>query len=181
MKLIEAKAENIEMNTVDIHLKLEGMQEALKLAETLTKIQGEVVDIDAKKHHEKRSLNANSYLRVLEGKIAEKKGLTKDEAHNLEITRYGQYQLDGNGNMVWYLLPADTRYEDEPDIHLKPTGHTEYRNGKMYAWFALMKPTHMYDTKEMAILIDGVISDAKELGIETLSDDEIRRIEAVNG
>jgi hypothetical protein len=36
----------------------------------------------------------------------------------------------------------------------------------------------MYDTKEMSVLIDGIVSEAKELGIETLTPDELERIKS---
>jgi hypothetical protein len=35
------------------------------------------------------------------------------------------------------------------------------------------------DTKEMSILIDGIVSEAKEMGIETLTPDELARIEYI--
>ena len=35
-----------------------------------------------------------------------------------------------------------------------------------------------YNTKEMSVLIDGVVSEAKEMGIETLSPAELERMKA---
>jgi hypothetical protein len=39
-----------------------------------------------------------------------------------------------------------------------------------------MRGSHTYNTKEMSKLINGTVSEAKEQGIETLDDIEIRRL-----
>ena len=178
MKLVDVVAENVEFNKVDIHLVIDGMQDALKVAQKLSDLVGNDIDLDAKKHRQKRSLNANSYERVLEGKIADALDSSKAEVHNLMLSRYGQYQLDKGGNVVYLLVPESAHVEKEEEIHLKPTGHGEIKNGVQYFWYAQMKPSHEYNTQEMAKLIDGVVSECKELGIETMSDDEIRRLES---
>lgn len=181
MVLKNFTADNVDLGTVTITLTLSPLQDALKFGESLNKLVGEKVDIKADKHREKRSLNANSYERVLEGKIADVIGSSKDEVHNMMLARYGQYMRDKDNNIVFCLMPASVEYEKEDEIHLKPTGRTEDRNGMKYCWFAQMKPSHLYDTKEMAILIDGVISEAKDLDIEVLSPDEIKRMVGENG
>ena len=181
MKIKECYADNVEFGTVQIHLTVEGMKEPLTLAEKLDSLVGEEVDIKAEKHRNKRSLNANSYFHVLCGKIADAVGSSKDEVHNLMLARYGQYLRDKDGNIVFLLMPETIEYEKESEIHLKPTGKYEERNGMRYAWFAQMKPSHEYNTKEMALLIDGIVSEAKELEIEVLSPEKIKRMEATYG
>lgn len=178
MKLLETYADNVEIGKVQIHITLQGMKEALKLAEALGNLQGEDITIRADKVRQRRSLNANAYFYELCGKIAEYIDSSKDEVHNKMLRRYGQYLRDKDGNIVFYLLKADTDYEKFETLHLKPTGASEERNGVMYAWYAVMRPSHEYDSREMAKLIDGTVSEAKELGIETLSENEIRRIES---
>jgi hypothetical protein len=42
-----------------------------------------------------------------------------------------------------------------------------------------MRGSHTYDTKEMARLIDGVVYEAKSIGIETLSPDELERMKSL--
>jgi hypothetical protein len=39
-----------------------------------------------------------------------------------------------------------------------------------------MRGSHTYDSREMSRLIDGTVSEAKELGIETLSPAELERM-----
>ena len=178
MKLEKCEAENVQFGKVDVLLTLDGMQDALKCAEKLNSLVGEEITLTAEKKRQKRSLNANSYLRVLEGKIADVIGADKNEVHNDMLCRYGQYTLDEDGNIVYCLYRQDIDYRGYESLHLKPTGHTERKGNIDYQWYAVMKPSHEYNTKEMASLIDGVVSEAKELDIETLSPDEIKRLES---
>lgn len=174
MKLLNSYAENVELNKVHIHLTIEGMQDGLKLAETLNKLKDEQIIIKADKVRQKRSLNANNYFYQLVGKIAEHVDASKDEIHNRMLARYGQYLRDKDNNIVFCLYPVDIDYKNATDVHLKPTGHTE-KDGS-YEWFAVMRGSHTYDSREMAKLIDGVVSEAKELDIETLTPDELKRM-----
>lgn len=43
----------------------------------------------------------------------------------------------------------------------------------------MIKGTSEYDTKEMSVFIDGVVSEAKELGIQTETPEEIERLKAL--
>lgn len=167
MRLEKFEVDNVDLGCVTLHLTLSPLQDALRLAEDVDKFVDKSVDIEVKQHREKRSLNANAYERLLEGKLADAVGSSKDEVHNWMLCRYGQYLRDKDGNIVFVLMPDSVDYTKDPDIHLKPTGKHENRNGMKYCWFAQMKPTHDYDSKEMAILIDGVISECEELGIDT--------------
>lgn len=174
MKLLDVIAENVELNKTDVHVVLEGMQDALRLAEALDKLKGEQIIIKADKVRQKRSLNANNYFYQLVGKIAEKLDASKDEIHNRMLARYGQYMRDSEENIVFCLYPASIDYKNQSDVHLKPTGHME-KDGT-YQWFAVMRGSHTYDSREMAKLIDGTISECKELDIETLTEDELKRM-----
>lgn len=176
MKLEKCDVDNVDLGTVQLHLTVSDMQSGLKLGETLTKLVGSEVDIEAKKHREKRSLNANNYFYQLCGKIAETTDASKDEVHNRMLARYGQYQRDENNNIVFCLYPADIDYDSQPDVHLKPTGHIEKRKNVDYEWFVVMRGSHTYNTQEMAKLIDGVVSECHELKIDTMTPDEIKRM-----
>ena len=48
----------------------------------------------------------------------------------------------------------------------------------MYRTYMMLRGSHDYDTKEMSTLIDGVVSEAKELGIETMTPDRIKEMMA---
>lgn len=181
MILNNFEADNIDLNTIQLHLTISPLQEGLRFAESLNQLLGKQLDITAKKHREKRSLNANSYFYELIGRIAEATDSSKDEIHNRMLARYGQYMRDKDDNIVFCLYPEDIDYLESSDVHLKPTGHTEDRNGVAYEWFVVMRGSHTYNTQEMAKLIDGTVDECKALGIETLSDDELKRMVAING
>lgn len=176
MRLENFVADNVGFGKVDFKITLDGLKDALKCAESLSKLVGNEIDLEVKKHHEKRSMNANNYFYQLIGKLAEATDSSKDEVHNLMLGRYGQYMKDKDDNIVFCLYPADIDYRNLTEVHLKPTGHTENRNSNTYEWFAVMRGSHTYDSKEMAKLIDGVVDECKELGIQTMSDEEINRM-----
>lgn len=63
--------------------------------------------------------------------------------------------------------------------HVMPT--SKVRDGKYgtnYRTYAIIKGSHEYDTKEMSVLIDALVEDCKDQGIETLSTDQLERIKA---
>lgn len=121
---------------------------------------------EIKEHKEKRSLNANAYLWVLVGKIADRLRASKDEVYLKCLKLYGQSEV------VSVLSDIDVRgyfkYFEEIG-----KGHV---NGREFTHYKVFKGSSEYDSKEMAVLIDGVISEAKELDIETLPPHEIERM-----
>lgn len=131
------------------------------------------VRMELKEYREKRSLNANAYFHVLVEKIAEKQGLTHSEVHNQLIADYGCMDEDIKNIILDDSIP----YLRLETIHLRPTDATKILdNGKLYRVYIVMRGSHTYDTKEMARLIDGTVSEAKDLGIETLTPDELERM-----
>ena len=54
------------------------------------------------------------------------------------------------------------------------TGHwMPIRSNGTFNAYAMIKGSSEYDTKEMSHFIDGIVAEAKELGIETLPPDEL--------
>lgn len=140
--------------------------------ETLTGC--DALDITAKRHREKRSLNANSYFHVLTGKIAEANGTTLTHEKNAFIREYGQYEyIDGMIPTVTVKAEYEDRMLEMESVHLK----TIERPGEVVK-MAFLRGSHTYDTKEMSRLIDGVVEAAKELGIETLTPEQLERMKA---
>ena len=141
--------------------------------------EGKEYDIKITQHREKRSLNANAYYHVIIRKIASVLGSSVQEIHNDELCKYGQLAVDKDGSPKYLLCKASIDFRKEEHIHLQPTGKTEDRNGTLYAWYRELKPSHEYNTKEMSDLLDGALSDAKDLGIEVATPDEIARMKAM--
>lgn len=133
--------------------------------------------VEIKRKSSRRSLDANSYHYVLCDKIAKALGTTSQEVHNLLLADYGVLLTDEEGKPVFVLRKDDDQYLRMTDNHLKPTGATEDRKGTTYRWYACLKPSRLYDTREMAALIEGTITEAKALGIETMTPNEIKQLE----
>ena len=119
----------------------------------------------------KRSLNANNYHYALCGKIAEALGSTADEIHAMLMADYGTPKTNEAGQTLFQLMK-------EPVGYCKPTGHYENRKDGQYQWYVAIKPSHEYDTAEMARLIDGTVYEAKALGIETMTPEELERMKS---
>lgn len=140
----------------------------------LEDLQNKNLDVVAKPHREKRSLNANAYFHVLSGKIAEKLGTSLTHEKNRMIREYGQYEvIDG----MIPTLTAKEKYEDKmldiEGVHLKVV---ERPGGTVK--MAVMRGSHTYNTAEMSRLIDATVEEAKELGIETITPDQLERMKA---
>ena len=120
----------------------------------------------------KRSLTANGYYWQLLGKFRTMLGLSSTEAHNMMLDRYGTLYAEDQ----FVLLPKIVDYLQE-EIHYRPIPNkTMEKNGKVWQAYWLVKPSHLYDTKEFSVLIDGLVSECKEVGIETLPPHEIERL-----
>lgn len=136
--------------------------------------------ISLKKWRGKRSLPANAYYWVLVAKISDAIGQNQAVVHNILLRRYGQMKLVG-GEIVTTLI-LDT-VEAEQDVledeltHLKPTSVLkEGKDGRRWRVYREIKGSSKYDSKEMATLIDGAVSEAREMGLETLPDGELERM-----
>lgn len=134
------------------------------------------VDITAKKHKKKRSLDANAYFHLLVGKIADVLGISKARCKNILIGRYGQQEFLDDGQMVVLKsnIPVDKMLENET-LHCFPCGCKE-ENGAEVVFYKVFRGSHTYDTKEMSVLIDGTVQEAKDLGIETIPPIELQRM-----
>lgn len=141
---------------------------------------GDEYDIVIKKRG-KRSLNANNYHWMLCEQIAKVLKASKYEVHNQLMIDYGTDWLDDTGSPVYVLMKDNDKYLRKETEHYRPTDAVEDRKGTMYRWFVLLLPSHLMDSKQMSELIDGTVSEAQELGIDTRTPDEIERMKALWG
>lgn len=154
-------------------------KDAKEIVDTFGKLKtGEEYDISIKKRS-KRSLNANNYHWCLCEQIAKAVKSSKYKVHNQLMIEYGTDWLDEEGKQVYVLMKDNDRYLRKETEHYRPTDATEDRKGTMYRWFVLLLPSHLMGTKEMSDLIDGTVSEARELGIDTRTPDEIERMKAL--
>jgi len=132
--------------------------------------QGDMVDVEL--HRKKRSLNANAYFHKMVSLLAEKLGNSNAYQKNLLLRSYGQYEYIGDKIPTLQVKSEyDEAMDQREDIHLNPIG----RDGE-FTKYAVMRGSHTYDTKEMSRLIDGTVNECKAQGIETITDDELKRM-----
>ena len=126
---------------------------------------------EIKEYHKKRSLNTNAYAWALIGKIADALRNSKDEIYLEMLKKYGQSEIVSvlSGiNVTGYFK----YFEEIATVRLQ---------GKNFTHYKVFKGTSEYNTAEMAVFIDGVISEADELGIDTLPPNEVEKIKSLWG
>lgn len=136
---------------------------------SIDKIRDKMLNLTAKIHREKRSLDANAYAWVLMQKIAEAIHTDKWSVYLMMLERYS---------------PVFTHIIVRPEAVERVKG--EWRTVKVLGPIQVNGSTGIqlqcyfgsstFDSKEMASFIDGIVSECKEMGIETLPPDEIERM-----
>ena len=126
------------------------------------------LSIEVKPYRERRSLNANAYAWTLIGKIADVVRAGKDEVYLLMLKRYGQSELIS----VLSHVPIENYVK-----YFEEAGESKL-NGKHFTHYRVYKGTSEMDTREMSIFIDGVCSEAKNLGIQTETPNQIAEMKA---
>lgn len=126
--------------------------------------QGKEVGVTVEQIKRRRSLDANAYFHVLCSKIAEKTGLSMDEVKSNMVVNYGT-------PMYMVTIPSDADISTMWAYSL----YVGERDGQ--AQYLLYKQTHTLNSSEMARLIDGVIQEAQQLDIQTLTPRELVAIE----
>lgn len=128
---------------------------------------------EVKEYKEKRSLNANAFFHVLCQKVAEKTTQSLTEVKNQCIADYGQIDKE----LGTVILRDEIDWRKLTHLHLHPTTATRVLDdGKLYRVYYIMRGSHTYDSKEMNILIQGIIQEAKAVGVETLTPAELQQM-----
>lgn len=135
--------------------------------DTINKLKNEnKLNIELKKYRKKRSKNSNNYAWELITEIANVLRTSKEEVYITMLKRYGQIQ------MISVLEGIDVskfiKYYEEAG--------TSILNGKKFKHYKVYTGSSEMDTRQMSILIDGIVSEAKELGIETMPPAELKAL-----
>lgn len=134
-------------------------------------LKGKDLDISVKVFRQKRSLDQNSYAWVLIGKIADKLRASKDDVYLTMLKRYGQggvIKVQPQNEQA--ILSAIKYYEPHEKL---------YTDSDKY--YRIWAGSSGYNTEEMTIFLDGIISEAKEMGIETMTPDELLEMRSLEG
>lgn len=164
------KDRNIELTfTFDKSLEKELQMSISTIAQALMGDKKLVLSVAVQK--KQRSLNANAYYWQILDQLANILKLDKEQLHLNMLTQYGQTADDGEGNKLIFSLKS----------HIKPTGILKYSallgsttlNGDDFNHYRALKGSSEMDSKEMAILIDGLVNEAKEQGIQVMTPQEL--------
>lgn len=149
-------------------LNIQSMVSALG---TIDEAQDYTVTVEKKK--KRRSNDANAYLWTLIGKLAAALDLPRTEVYKQLVREYGE------------TTPTPIR-EDAVDFWIRQWTDRGIgwqcedlgpcRNIPGYRTILNFYGSSEYDTKAMSRLIDGLIQECKEQGIETLTPDELKRM-----
>ncbi len=142
------------------------IQEVAKLKEIVE--NGKLLNVEIKQYRKKRSLDANSYCFVLCQKIAEVIGNTKEYVYKQAIKQVGQFELvpirdDAVERWMQAWESKGLGWQSEILEDSKLDGYKKTIN--YYG-------SSVYDTKEMSLLLEEIVGQAKELGIDTMTEIE---------
>ena len=158
--------------TVEIENDLAGR----KFIEEIGLLKETELTIEIKKYRKGRSLNANAYFHLLVGKIAAELCHGFDETKRRLVCEYGTVARDKDGSTIGFKLPATV---DVTKIYeYVKCFDTRTEGGKDFNCYLCFKHTSDLDTAEMAKLIDGTIRDARELGIETDTPEQLAKLQS---
>ena len=141
---------------------------------TFAELKDHDVRIEIKRWRKRRSLDANAYAWVLTDKISQATGVNK-----LTIYREAIKEIGGVSETVCVRSDAVDKLRQGWEAH-GLGWQTDTTPSKLDGCtnVILYYGSSVYDSKQMAALIDSLVQDAQALGIETLPPAEIARLQS---
>ena len=127
--------------------------------------KGKELSCELKQFRNKRSIDSNAYMWVLLSKMSDVIKTTKDELYLQVLDRYGVH------THVIVKPEVVNRVKQEWKV-VRELGEV-ILNGTKGIQLQCFFSSSSYDSKEMSKLIEGVVSECKELGIETITPNEL--------
>jgi len=136
--------------------------------EQYDKLKDADVEISVERYSESRTRKANAYLWAVITKIGNLLRESKEDIYMDMLQAYGQ------GGAV----SVEERFEEKFKRTYK---YHEYLgestlNGKVFKHYRFWVGSSEYNREEFSILLDGVLQEAKNLGIETKTEEEIQSL-----
>ena len=135
--------------------------------------EGEI-SLECKKWRNRRSLDANAYMWTLVDKIAQK---TRQKP--ADVYRHAIKEIPGNSTLVCVQNKAKDVLQQQ--WQSKGLGwQTDELPSKIEGCtnIVLYYGSSVYDATQMSLLIDSIVDEAKELGIETMTPFELEGMKA---
>ena len=155
--------------------------EEKKVLSRLEEIKDEpTIHIAASKVKNTRSLSANALYWLYVGKLAAYLRISTNRLHNLLLRRYGAFQTVDGEELICFVPDteeAENMALEAETFHIKPTSATKvFKNGTTRRMYKVLKGSHEYDTKEMSVLINGLMDECNHAGIPTASPEDVKEI-----
>ena len=137
--------------------------------ERCSELAGEVLEVKVDKKRNKRSLDSNAYAWVLMQKIAEATHTDKWSVYLKCLQRYSR--------AFTFVIVKPNALEKTKELFRTFVDLGEVKvNGNEGHQLQVYFGSSSFDTKEMQVFLDGIISECKDLGIETMSPEELSRM-----
>lgn len=157
---------SLDWKTNQINLSL-SINERNSISEIEKLKDDEKLSIKIVKYRQKRSLDANALLWSLLGKIATSLQADKWDIYLQMLKRYGKYTyICIKPNMVESVRSQWRECEVVGNVNINGTEAVQ-----MLCYFG----SSTYNTKEFSVLLDGVISEMHEMGLEVPPSTEMKR------
>lgn len=132
------------------------------------KLKDKIIEVTIKKWSEHRTMTANAYLWVLLTEIGNALRESKEDIYFDMLRFYGQ----GGAVSVEDRYTAD--FERSYKYH-EVLGESQL-NGKTFKHYRFWVGSSEYNREEFSILLDGVVKEAKSIGLETKPKEEIESL-----
>lgn len=134
--------------------------------------RGKYLQVEIKQYRQNRSLDANSYAWVMMSKIAEAIQSTKEDVYRTFIKRVGQFEIipikdEAVDRWIRNWQANGVGWISESIGDSKIEGYTN-----VISYYG----SSTYDSREMSILLNEIVRECKEMGIETRPDEEIKSL-----
>lgn len=154
-----------DWKTGRFRVTFESMEDISKQLETIT---DKLLTITAKIFRNKRSRDANAYSWTLMQKIAEVNGTDKWSVYLEMLGRYGVFtHIIVRPGVVDRVISEWRTVKNLGEVTV--SGQTGIQ---LQCYFG----SSTYDTKEMSVFIEGIVSECRDMGIETATPDELERM-----
>lgn len=143
---------------------IDEVEDAEKLHEEI-QARKVVIDVKSPSDVKKRSLSQNAYAWALINEIGNRLSKSKEEVYLMMLKHYGQSELISvkkginiRGFVKYFEAIGEGTIDSTPFVH-----------------YRVYKGSSEFSVNEMKVFIDGVISEAQELGIQTLTPEEVAK------
>jgi hypothetical protein len=123
-----------------------------------------LIVIEVSQQKRKRSLDANGMLWAICTQIAAAIKSSKDEVYLTMLERYGVF--------THIIVKAEAVERIQKEWRTCRVLGEVTVNGKTGIQIQCYYGSHLYDSKEFSVLLEGVISEAREMGIEVISEQD---------